>query len=182
MEVRPVNLTAGYGKAAEPVPQGPVLCAVDLGDGSGAVIRSALEAAAAGPGSPGMVVILHVVARTPAAAIPRYAWRFMRPSYAHYLQLSARRRLQALIPSRARLDGQTRALVLTGHAGTEIVATAHELRARAIVLGVSQRGALARRLFGSTADVVAPAVECPVLIVPAAARVEHRAERQRPAA
>jgi nucleotide-binding universal stress UspA family protein len=76
------------------------------------------------------------------------------------------RRLQEAIPLEARQSGSVHARVVTGAPSDEIVRIADEARADLIVMGVTSRGAIGRRLIGSTAARVMRRAGGAVLAVP----------------
>jgi nucleotide-binding universal stress UspA family protein len=56
--------------------------------------------------------------------------------------------------------------VVTGDPSTEIARIAAEIHADLIVVGVTQRGAISRKVFGATAARVMRVAEQPVIAVP----------------
>ena len=69
-----------------------------------------------------------------------------------------------------------RARVVSGTPADEIVRLATELNTDLVVMGVTSRGAVGRRLFGSTAVRVMRSAHCPVLAVPERMRKEARVD------
>jgi nucleotide-binding universal stress UspA family protein len=96
----------------------------------------------------------------------RYAYHFSVPEYARQLQQDAWQRLQDAVPVDARTTADVRARVVSGTPATEIVRIASEVDADLIVMGVSSRGAIGRKLIGSTAARVLRTAGGPVLAVP----------------
>lgn len=154
-----------------PHPTPPVLVATDLSDESDAIARVGLDVAR------GLAAPVHLVnAGTP----PAYA--FMGDAYAseaatlEILEAYEARQREALAAQVARLglegdalDGSTAA---AGPAHQAVRAVAAERGAQLIVLGASRDGLA--RLLGSTADRVARAATCPVLVVRGALAVPPR--------
>jgi nucleotide-binding universal stress UspA family protein len=139
-----------------------VLCAVDLGAQAPATMEAALAAAGSVVES-AQVEFLHVTPRVPAM-LPRHGWWLADPAFRRSAQLALTRQLQALIPS---VDSsRSRARVVPGRAAHEIVWAAVTIRAALTVIGMTRRGALARRFRRSTAVALMRESPCPVLIVP----------------
>ena len=86
------------------------------------------------------------------------------PEYHRFLAEDAWRRLQEAIPLEARQSGSVHARVVTGTPSDEIVRIADEARADLIVMGVTSRGAIGRRLIGSTAARVMRRAGCAVAV------------------
>ena len=164
--VVPADLTAGAS--------GPVLCAVHLQQGSAETIEHALDAADLLAPGPPRVVVLHVFAPTGANTLPRHRWSPVEHDHRQDLHLAAWRRLQALIPTRARMSGATRARVIAGDPSTQIAAVAGEIDAPLIVVAATRKGAWTRRLFGISTTRIIARSRCPVLIVPAMERAGVR--------
>ncbi len=153
---------------------GAVLCAVNLAEGSTEAIDQALRAAHLLVTGPPKVIVLHVFASRRTSARPRYRSQADH-EHRQYLYLAAWRRLQALIPTRARMAGTTRARVIAGDTGTQIGAVAREIDASLVVIASTRKGTWSRRLFGSSTTTIIHTAQCPVLIVAPAALEEDPA-------
>ena len=142
--------------------RGAILCAVDL-TGEAADIVSVALAAAGVVVESARVDVLHVTRRVPAA-LPRHGWWLADPGYRRSEEHSATRHLEALMPGDDR--GQWRAHVRAGRPASEILSAAATTGAALIVVGMTTRGTVARRLRRSTSVKVMREASCPVLVVP----------------
>jgi nucleotide-binding universal stress UspA family protein len=150
------------GKVTVP-PFGRIVCATDFESASTAALDMALPIAQK---AGGRLTLVHVIDGVSPESTTRYAWHFSVPEYHRLLAEDAWRRLQETIPHEARQSGSVHARVVTGTPSDEIVRIADEARADLIVLGVTSRGAIGRRLIGSTAARVMRRAACAVLAVP----------------
>jgi len=150
-------------------PFGRIVCATDFESASNAALDMALPIAQKA-GS--RLTLIHVINGVSPESTSRYAWHFKVPEYQRLLAAEAWRRLQESIPVEARKAGSVHARVVTGTPSDEILRIADEARADLIVMGVTTRGAIGRRLIGSTAARVMRRAGCAVLAVP-----ESRLER-----
>ena len=148
---------------------GRVVCATDFESASTAALDMALPIAQK---AGGRLTLVHVIKGVSPESTARYTLRSRVPEYHRFLAEDAWRRLQEAIPFEARQSGSVHARVVTGTPSDEIVRIADEARADLIVLGVTSRGAIGRRLIGSTAARVMRRAGCAVLAVP-----ESRLER-----
>jgi len=114
----------------------------------------------------GRLTLVHVINGVSPESRLWYLWHFNVPEYDRLLAADAWRRLQGSIPVEARKSGSVHARVVTGTPSDEIVRIADEARADLIVMGVTTRGAIGRRLIGSTAARVMRRAGCAVLAVP----------------
>ena len=146
-----------------------IVCATDFESASTAALDMALPIAQKA-GS--RLTLVHVINGVSPESSARYMLRFRVPEYHRFLAAEAWRRLQEAIPPEARQSRSVRARVVTGTPSDEIVRIADDTRADLIVLGVTSRGAIGRRLIGSTAARVMRRAGCAVLAVP-----ESRVER-----
>jgi nucleotide-binding universal stress UspA family protein len=73
------------------------------------------------------------------------------PDYQRLLVQDAWRRLQETISTTARRSSKAHPRVVTGEPSTEVARVALDVDADVIVVGVTSRGAIGRRIFGSTA-------------------------------
>lgn len=103
---------------------------------------------------PSMLVGLGVAFGASPAVVP--------PEVLSGVNKEANETLQGLI-DRHEMDGDHR--VVSGAAAEAIVRVAHEIHADLIVIGTSGRSGLARLALGSTAEEVASAAPCSVLVV-----------------
>jgi nucleotide-binding universal stress UspA family protein len=123
-----------------------IVCPLDFTQASDAALRHALQLAKGG----GRLTVLHV-------SVPEYARR---------LHQDVWQRLQDAVPVEARKTADVRARVVAGKTATEIVRIACDIDADLVVMGVTARGAIGRKLIGSTAARVIRSVDRPVLAVP----------------
>jgi nucleotide-binding universal stress UspA family protein len=157
------------GGSVAMVPFSRVVCATDFESASNAALGMALPIAQKAGAS---LTLVHVINGVAPESRWRYAWHFSGPEYHRLLAADAWRRLQEAISPEARKSGGVHARVVTGTPSDEIVRLADEARADLIVIGVTKRGAIGRRLIGSTAARVMRRAGCAVLAVP-----ESRLER-----
>jgi nucleotide-binding universal stress UspA family protein len=156
------------GKVSVP-PFGRIVCATDFESASTAALDIALPIAQK---AGGRLTLVHVINGASPESAARYTLRSRVPEFNRFLAEDAWRRLQEAIPLEARQSGSVHARVVTGAPSAEIVRIADEARADLIVMGVTSRGAIGRRLIGSTAARVMRRAGCAVLAVP-----ESRLER-----
>jgi nucleotide-binding universal stress UspA family protein len=145
------------------LPFGHVVCATDFESASIAALDMALPIAQKAGGRLTLVHIINGASRESAA---RYTLRSRVPEYHRFLAEDAWRRVQEAIPLEARQSSSVHARVVTGAPSEEIVRIADEEQADLIVMGVTSRGAIGRRLIGSTAARVIRLAGCAVLTVP----------------
>jgi universal stress protein A len=138
-----------------------ILCPMDFTPASQAALEQALSIAQR---SGGRLTALHVLEGVSPES-SRYASHFIVPEYRQLLTRDAWQRLQAVIPAGARGSCTVHARVVTGRPADEIVRIAWASNVDAIVMGVTSRGAIGRRVFGSTASRVMRSARCPVLVV-----------------
>jgi nucleotide-binding universal stress UspA family protein len=139
-----------------------IVCPVDFTPGSAAAIQHALRLVTGG----GRLTLLHVSRALDPTGASRYAYHFGVPRYGRRLQQDAWRRMQEAVPLEARTRSEVRARTVSGAPATEIVRTAAEIDADLIVMGVTARGAIGRKLIGSTTARVIRSAGRPVLAVP----------------
>jgi nucleotide-binding universal stress UspA family protein len=138
-----------------------IMCPVDFTKASDAALGHALHLVKDG----GRLTLVHV-SSAHAVSASRYAYHFGGSEYARRLQQAAWQRLQDAVPVEARTTADVRARVVSGTPATEIVRIASEIEADLIVMGVTSRGAIGRKLVGSTAARVLRTAGRPVLAVP----------------
>ena len=139
-----------------------ILVAVDFSARSISAVERALSMANANS----RVTLVHVVPGIPLASASRYTYHLSEPEYQRLLARDAWRRLQDTISAQARTGRKVHARVVTGDPSTEIARVATELDADLILVGVTPRGAIGRRIFGSTAARVIRTAGRPVLALP----------------
>jgi nucleotide-binding universal stress UspA family protein len=153
--------------AARSVAQAPtcftsVLCAVDFGAASHVAVRQSLSLATQ---CKGRVTLVHVVEGISNAAFLSMS-DIRVPEYRALLTRSAWRRLQEAISPEDRNSERVHVRVVTGDPAVEIGQIAADVNADLIVVGVTSRGAIGRRIFGSTATRLIRTAGRPVLAVP----------------
>jgi nucleotide-binding universal stress UspA family protein len=158
--------------AAGPVVQAPmsfgdIVCAVDFSPASNAALD---HAAALANESNGRLTLVHVAKGISPANLSRYKYRLRVPESQALGAEDAWRRLQDAIPLALRGSGRVHARVATGDPSTEIVRTAADANADLIVVGVTSRGAIGRRVLSATATRVMRTAGRLVLAVPGATR------------
>ena len=140
-----------------------IVAAVDLGAATSATVEGALSLASS---TKGRLTLVHVVQGASAAGVSRHTYHFDVPEYQTLLAEDAWRRLQDAIPLQTRTVERIHARVVTGDPSTEIARIAADLDADLIVVGVTPRGAIGRRIFGATAARLIRTAGRPVLAVP----------------
>jgi nucleotide-binding universal stress UspA family protein len=156
----PESSAAGTADPVQPIDS--ILAAVDFSAGSNAAVERALSMI--NPTS--RVTLVHVVPGIPLAQASRYSYHLNEPEYQRVLARDAWRRLQGTISTHATRPGTVRARVASGDPSTEIARVAEEVDADMILVGVTPRGAIGRRVFGSTAARVIRTAARPVLAIP----------------
>jgi nucleotide-binding universal stress UspA family protein len=119
------------------------------------------------------------------AGVPPHLYRFGAAEFQRLRTGNAWRRLNTDVRLHVSPDTQVRARVVTGGAAIGIARVATEIDADLIVLGVTRRSEISRRIFGSTAARVMRATERPILVVPELApalTVSRHHDRERVAA
>ncbi len=96
----------------------------------------------------------------------RYAYHISDPECGPLLKRDAWLRLHECVPSELRSAANLRARVVSGAPAEQIARLSREIDADLIVMGVTARGAIGRRLFGSTAVRVMRSASRPVLAIP----------------
>jgi len=139
-----------------------ILVAVDFSAGSNAAVDRALSMAHANS----RVTLVHVVPGIPLAHVSRYSYHPNEAEYQRRPARDARRRLQDTVAKAAKSSGTVHTRVATGDPSTEIVHVAADIEADVIVLGVTSRGAIGRRVLPSTAIRVIRTAGRPVLAIP----------------
>jgi len=137
-----------------------ILCPIEFSDPSTRALEYALTLAEE---TGARLVLLHVVEQLVDAPELPVANPFALLEYERYLEENARARLKAAVPEEARLWCTPEERVAAGRARRVILETAEREHAEIIVMGVHGKGALHRRLFGSTTHHVIREARCPVL-------------------
>lgn len=138
-----------------------VVCPVDFSPASDVALTQALGVAA---DSQGRLTLVHAVPGSDP--MNRSAYHFSVPEYGRLMKREAWQRMQDSVPPGLRATIDVYARVVTGTPADQIVRLAGDINADLIVMGVTSRGAVGRRLFGSTAVRVMRSAACPVLAVP----------------
>lgn len=138
-----------------------VVCPADFSPASDLALSQALGVAA---DSRGRLTLVHAVPGSDP--MNRSAYHFSVPEYGQLMKREAWQRMQDSVPPGLRATTDVYARVVTGTPADQIVRLARDIDADLIVMGVTSRGAVGRRLFGSTAVRVMRSAACPVLAVP----------------
>jgi nucleotide-binding universal stress UspA family protein len=150
-----------------PISFGDIVCAVDFSPASNAALH---HAAALASESNGRLTLVHVEKGISPADLSPYKYHLRVPESQARGAEDAWRRLQNAIPLVLRGSGRVHARVVTGDPSTEIVRIAADANADLIVVGVTSRGAIGRRVFSATATRVMRTAGRLVLAVPEATR------------
>jgi nucleotide-binding universal stress UspA family protein len=137
-----------------------VLCPIDFSAVSTAVLEQALRVV----DPTGRLTVVHVVPNLDPMS--RHAYHLSGPDYGPLLKRDAWQRLQELFLSELRAATNLRARVVSGTPAEQIARVSREIDADLIVMGVTARGAIGRRLLGSTAVRVMRSAGRPLLAVP----------------
>jgi nucleotide-binding universal stress UspA family protein len=157
------------GSAAKSVMSfGSILVAADFSLGSMAAVDRALAMASVNS----RVTLLHVIPSVSLANAHRYSYH-LSEQHQRLLVRDAWRRLQDTILANAPTSRKVHARVVTGDPSTAIARVASDVDADLILVGVTRRGAIGRRIFRSTAARVIRTAGRPVLAIPEL--VEHQA-------
>jgi nucleotide-binding universal stress UspA family protein len=156
---------ASLNHCAPGTPFRRILCAVDFSPASTAALDVAVSLATENNGD---VTLVHVEKGISPADLSRYSYRVRVPEPEALMAQDAWRRLQDATPAELRGSGRIHVRVATGDPSTEIVRTAADVNADLIVVGVTSRGPIGRRVFGATATRVMRAAGRLVLAVPEA--------------
>lgn len=137
-----------------------ILCPIEFSDPSTRALEYALTLAEE---TGARLILLHVVEMLVGA--PQFAEvaHFNVAEYQQRLEEAARARLTSAVPEEARVWCTPEERVVSGNAYQVILDMAEQEMAELIVMGVHGKGALNRRLFGSTTHHVIRHARCPVL-------------------
>jgi nucleotide-binding universal stress UspA family protein len=139
-----------------------VVVAVDFSAGSIGVVERALLMTK--PDS--RLTLVHVVPGISLANASRYSYHWNQPEHQRLLVRNAWRRLQETMSAKAKTLRKVHARVVTGDPSKEIARLATDIDADLILVGVTRRGAIGRRIFRSTAARVIQSAGRPVLAIP----------------
>jgi nucleotide-binding universal stress UspA family protein len=160
-----------------------IVAAVDFGATSHAVVEQAVELAR---NPHDRVTLVHVVPGASPAAVAGKSAQQRVPEFQRLLARVAWQQLQEVIPRVMSVSPRLHARVAIGDPCTEIARVAADASADLIVVGVSARGAIGRRIFGTTATRLMRTAAHPLLTVPELTPANDvtpsKRERFRPAA
>jgi nucleotide-binding universal stress UspA family protein len=138
-----------------------VLCPIDFSEASTAALEQALRVV---DQTQGQLTLVHVLPNLDSMS--RYAHHVIGPDYGPLLKRVAWQRLQESVPSELRAATSLRGRVVSGAPTEQIARVSREIDADLIVMGITARGAIGRRLLGSTALRVIRSAGRPVLAIP----------------
>jgi nucleotide-binding universal stress UspA family protein len=147
-------------KRVETVVYKTILCPIEFSDAS---IRAMEYAFTLAQETGARLILLHVIEQLVDAPQPGALSPFSLDQYRQHLEEDARARLRSAVPEEARVWCTPEERVLSGKAYRTILEIADQEKAEVIVMGVHGKGALNRRLFGSTTHHVIREARCPVL-------------------
>jgi nucleotide-binding universal stress UspA family protein len=136
-----------------------ILCSIEFSDPSMRALEYALTLAEE---TGARLILLHVVEQlvdAPAGELSPFSLQ----EYGRHLEEDARVRLRSAVPDDVRVWCAPEERVLSGKAYRAILDIAQQEKVEVIVMGVHGKGALNRRLFGSTTHHVIREAPCPVL-------------------
>jgi nucleotide-binding universal stress UspA family protein len=137
-----------------------ILCPIEFSDPSTRALEYALTLAEE---TGARVILLHVVEQMVDAPQAGELSPFSLEQYRQQLEEDAQVRLRSAVPDEARVWCTPEERVLSGKAYRVILDIAQQERVEVVVMGVHGKGALNRRLFGSTTHHVIREARCPVL-------------------
>jgi nucleotide-binding universal stress UspA family protein len=138
-----------------------IVCPVEFSDASTRALAYALSLAEE---TDAHLIVLHVVeGSVKEPPFGESIGHLNVREYYRYLEEDAMARLKAAVPEEARVWCKPDERVTVGKAYHEILKVTADSHAELIVMGVHGRGALHRRLFGSTTHHVVHEAGCPVL-------------------
>jgi nucleotide-binding universal stress UspA family protein len=156
----PVLTVPAAVERVEAVTYKTILCPLEFSDASIRALQYALTLAQE---SGARLILLHVIELLVDAPQVRELGHFTVPEYQRHLEEEARARLRSAVPDDARVWCTPEERVMPGKAYRVILDLADQQQAEVIVMGVHGKGALNRRLFGSTTHHVIREARCPVL-------------------
>ncbi|SRR6266511_5332319 len=137
-----------------------ILCPIEFSDPSTRALEYALTLAEE---TGARLILLHVVEQLVDTPQAGELSPFSLEQYRQHLEEDARVRLRSAIPADARVWCTPEERVQSGKAYRVILDLAQQEKVEIIVMGVHGKGALNRRLFGSTTHHVIREARCPVL-------------------
>jgi nucleotide-binding universal stress UspA family protein len=137
-----------------------ILCPIEFSDPSTRALEYAFTLAKE---TDARLILLHVVEQLVETPQPGKLSRFTLEQYRQHLEEDARARLRSAVPEEARVWCTPEERVLSGKAYRVILEIAEQEKVEVVVMGVHGKGALNRRLFGSTTHHVIREARCPVL-------------------
>jgi nucleotide-binding universal stress UspA family protein len=160
----PVFVVPALRGASPDRPLERIVVGVDFGKAS----TRALEHALALPRRASTrVTVVHAVPGFAPARVPRYLYRYGVPEFQGLQAKEARARMEEVLRRAAATPAPIDLQVVTGDPAAEIARAASTVDADLIVLGITRRGALSRRIVGATASrVMQLAGRHPILVVP----------------
>jgi nucleotide-binding universal stress UspA family protein len=124
------------------------------------------------------LTLVHVLQALTSSSTSRFARDFVTPENRHRLIEDARRRMEAAVPADARESTTIQTRVATGNPSDAIARVATTVSADLVIMGVTARGALGRRIIGSTAARVMGRTGSAILAVPELTEPRSRRRRQ----
>jgi nucleotide-binding universal stress UspA family protein len=137
-----------------------ILCPIEFSDASTRALEYALSLA---EDTDARLILLHVVEGSVEEPYLGEMGHLSVREYHRYLEQDAMARLKAALPEEARVWCKPDVRVVSGKPYREILKVAAQDGAELIVMGVHGKGALNRRLFGSTTHHIIREAGCPVL-------------------
>jgi nucleotide-binding universal stress UspA family protein len=156
----PVMTVPPAVERVESVAYKTILCPIEFSDASTRALEYGLTLAQE---TGARLILLHVVEQLVDAPQLGEVTHFSVPEYRRYFEEDARTRLRSAVPEEVRVWCTPEERVLAGKAYRVILEIAEREKAEVIVMGVHGKGALNRRLFGSTTHHVIREAHCPVL-------------------
>jgi nucleotide-binding universal stress UspA family protein len=157
-----VPASAGGRTAESAMSFDNIMVAVDFSAGSIAAIETALWMAPANS----RVTLVHVVSSIPLANAYRYSYQLDELAYQRLLARNAWRKLQDIALANAKTSRRVYARVVAGDPSIQLARIATEVDAQVILVGVTRRGAIGRRIFRSTAARAIRTSARPVMAIP----------------
>jgi nucleotide-binding universal stress UspA family protein len=137
-----------------------ILCPIEFSDPSTRALEYALTLAEE---TSARLILLHVIEQLVDAPQHGQLGRLSVEEYRRSLEDDARVRLRSAVPEDTRTWCTPEERVLSGKAYRVILDVADQEKAEVVIMGVHGKGALNRRLFGSTTHHVIREARCPVL-------------------
>ena len=152
---------AGAGEA--PSSFAKVVAAVDFSPASARAVEWALRM---GRGEDTRITLVHVIRAQSSVHAPRHLYRLGTLEFHRSLAADAWRQLQGMISHVGETQMRAHARLVTGDPATQIARVAAEVDADLIVVGVRQRSAIGRTIFGATFSRITRRAGSAVLAVP----------------